>query len=112
MSVYIQIIDGVVVTVFPSEQDLEFWPGTIEVEEDDLRYLKFIEYGKKAPTERAWRNQELIRADYELNKVQDADLKAVGTVGAWREYRKALRQYPQHKDFPSPDSRPKSPESI
>ena len=34
-----------------------------------------------AREERIWRDAELIRADEELNKVQDSDPKAVGTVG-------------------------------
>lgn len=59
--------------------------------------------------ERVWRNSELIRADEELNKVQDADPKSIGTVGQWREYRKSLRAYPEVEGFPSPDNRPISP---
>lgn len=55
-----------------------------------------------------WRNSELIRADGELNKVQDADPKAIGTVGQWREYRKNLRAYPESEGFSS-GIRPVSP---
>lgn len=61
-------------------------------------------------TERAWRDIELIRADIELYKVQDSDPKAVGTVAGWREYRKALRAWPEHKDFPNKEKRPVSPD--
>lgn len=57
--------------------------------------------------ERAWRNGELLRADIELNKVQDGS--GVGTVSAWREYRNSLRDWPESKDFPSIESRPKAP---
>lgn len=60
-------------------------------------------------TERDWRDSELIRSDVELYKVQDSDPKAVGTVAGWREYRKALRSWPEHKDFPNKESRPVSP---
>lgn len=59
--------------------------------------------------ERVWRDGELRRADEELNKVQDADPKAVGSVADWRTYRKALRQWPESLEFPSLESRPKSP---
>jgi len=59
--------------------------------------------------ERSWRNSELNVADIELNKVQDGDTKAVGAVSQWREYRKALRAWPEQKDFPSKDFRPKPP---
>ena len=62
-------------------------------------------------TEKAWRDSELIRADIELYKVQDSDPKAVGTVAGWREYRKALRAWPEHKDFPNKEKRPVSPDA-
>ena len=62
-------------------------------------------------TERAWRDSELIRSDIELYKVQDSDPKAVGIVAGWREYRKALRAWPEHKDFPNKEKRPVSPDA-
>ena len=62
-------------------------------------------------SERAWRDSELIRSDIELYKVQDSDPKAVGTVAGWREYRKALRDWPENKDFPNKDKRPASPDA-
>lgn len=58
--------------------------------------------------ERAWRDSELIQADVELNKVQDADPKAIGTVAQWRQYRKELRAYPESEGFSS-GIRPVSP---
>lgn len=60
--------------------------------------------------ERIWRDGELVRSDIELNKVQDADPKCNGTVSQWREYRKALRAWPEHKDFPKKEFRPRSPD--
>lgn len=54
-----------------------------------------------------WRNQELFRADIELNKVQDG--MGVGTVSAWRTYRCQLRNWPEHPDFPCKDKRPVAP---
>jgi hypothetical protein len=60
-------------------------------------------------TEKHWRDAELKRADEELNKVQDSDPKAVGSVAQWREYRKLLRAWPEADNFPDIDSRPKSP---
>lgn len=59
--------------------------------------------------ERIWRNSELVVADIELNKVQDSDTNAVGTVSQWREYRKALRAWPEHSEFPDKAYRPVSP---
>lgn len=57
--------------------------------------------------ERLWRDYELARADVELNKVQDG--VGVGTVGAWREYRCALRDWPVHDKFPNEAYRPIAP---
>ncbi len=48
---------------------------------------------------RVWRDEELARADIELNKVQDGD--GVGTVTAWRAYRSALRKWPETLDCPN-----------
>lgn len=61
--------------------------------------------------ERAWRNSELIRADIELNKVQDSDSNAKGTVSDWRNYRKALRNYPENPSFPDTSVRPPAPDT-
>lgn len=61
--------------------------------------------------ERAWRDSELVRADYELNKVQDSDANSVGSVGVWREYRKLLRAWPQSVDFPDNSKRPVAPDA-
>lgn len=60
--------------------------------------------------ERLWRDSELDRADIELYKVQDSDPKAKGSVSGWREYRKALRAYPESEGFPNQESRPVAPD--
>lgn len=54
--------------------------------------------------ERHWRDGELLRADIELSKVQDG--RGDGLVSDWRQYRNMLRDWPEHKDFPSSSSRP------
>lgn len=59
--------------------------------------------------ERAWRDGELDRADIELNKVQDG--MGTGTVGAWREYRCALRGWPESEFFPDSTKRPVAPDA-
>lgn len=61
-------------------------------------------------SERKWRDAELVRADIELNKVQDSDKKAIGTVGEWRGYRKALRDWPETVGFPASNMRPTPPD--
>lgn len=61
-----------------------------------------------ASAERAWRNDELERADIELNKVQDG--MGFGTVTQWREYRCALRNWPENEFFPGSAKRPVAPD--
>lgn len=58
--------------------------------------------------ERAWRNVELDRADTQLKIAEDGD--GVGTVEEWREYRKSLRKWPEHKSFPNTKFRPQAPD--
>jgi hypothetical protein len=60
--------------------------------------------------ERLWRNNELARADIELNKSADGD--GVGTVEAWRSYRKDLRAYPSQEFFPDKTKRPRAPDGL
>ena len=110
MIVYVQFSDETqtrIVTAFLGPQDPQYWPGLVEIEDTDQRYIAFITPSTDA-AEKLWRNAELTRADEELNKVQDADPKAVGTVAQWREYRRALRNYPESEGFSS-GIRPVSP---
>lgn len=47
---------------------------------------------------RAWRTNELARSDIELSKVLDG--MGVGTEKDWRDYRCALRSWPESPTFP------------
>lgn len=61
--------------------------------------------------EESWVKSELDRAAEELNKVQDSDPKAIGTVADWRAYRRALRAWPDSEDYPETSKRPISPDN-
>lgn len=81
---------------------------------DYISYLAWIEDGNVPEPEfseadalviasaeaREFRDGELSRADIMLNRVQDGE-KGIGTQKAWREYRIALRQWPDTEDFPA-----------
>lgn len=58
--------------------------------------------------ERLWRDEELSRADSTINKIEDFEIE--GDSKAWRQYRVALRNWPEHEKFPSKDSRPSAPD--
>lgn len=59
--------------------------------------------------ERYWRNGELARADNMIRLAEDGE--GVGTVADWREYRKSLRKWPEHKSFPKESARPVAPDA-
>lgn len=82
----------------------------VEVSEDEA-LVPIIQDNTEAE-ERLWRDSELARADIELYKVQDSDPKAKGSVSEWREYRKALRAYPESEVFPNQESRPVAPDAA
>lgn len=66
---------------------------------------------QQAINERVWRNNELVRAGVELNKVLDSDASAVGTETEWRQYRNALRSWPESLGFPETAHRPIAPDA-
>ena len=51
---------------------------------------------------REWRNSELLKADIEINKIEDSGGECMG----YRKYRMALRDWPQSVGFPK-KARPK-----
>lgn len=59
--------------------------------------------------ERQWRDSELSRADVIVNKIEDYEIEA--DVRVWRQYRVALRKWPEQPGFPNPEARPKAPDA-
>ena len=59
-----------------------------------------------AALERTWRDAELLKADIEVNKAADT---GSATEPAWRQYRQALRNWPQSAEFPAQSCRPTPP---
>ena len=102
------------VFAYETEEDRKKFgsPNLVEMSaEEVVQYTAKNRVDISSIQERLWRDAELARADIELNKVQDSDPKAVGTVAGWREYRKALRAWPEHKDFPNKEKRPVPPDA-
>lgn len=60
-----------------------------------------------AAEERDWRDRQLRLADIELFKAQDSGDNSAQE--AWRNYRIALRNWPESEEFPRPDYRPQVP---
>jgi hypothetical protein len=41
MTIYAQLVGNTVVAIFSSPQEEKYWPGVIEVEDDDKRVVAF-----------------------------------------------------------------------
>ncbi len=128
MTTYIRVENNTIMELLETESDIQelFHPsaGWRLCEQKDVQ-LGFVLQGNKwvlstkveelslrIDKERMWRNMELVRADEELNKVQDSDSKARGSVADWRTYRKLLRSLPEHPSFPDVSARPQAPDYI
>lgn len=102
------------VFAYESVEDKETYgsPKLVEMSAEEVdEHFNSVSATFAESQERSWRDVELIRADIELNKVQDSDPKSKGSVSAWREYRKALRAWPEHQDFPDKSKRPVAPDA-
>lgn len=100
-----------------SDAKIYIWKPEIIDQPDDAWIKKQTKADAKAyaaslapAAERGWRNSELDRADKELLKAEDGD--GVGEPAAWRAYRKALRAWPDSKDFPKVAKRPVAPDFV
>ena len=126
MTKYIRVVNNRVVEVLETDQDITqlFHPsvkwevctnpqvvsGYIYDKGVWVSPKDYVDVEAITRSEREWRNSELIRADEELNKVQDSDPKSKGTVGDWRAYRKALRAMTEAEGFPTQHVRPTAPD--
>jgi hypothetical protein len=77
---------------------------------EDIKTIEQANTEVLAKQERSWRNQALKEADIELLKVQDD--RGVGLVSDWRDYRNALRDWPENENFPNSEFRPISPKGV
>ena len=59
--------------------------------------------------ERFWRNDELTRVDTIINKIEDFEIE--GDSKSWRQYRVALRKWPEQEGFPIASKRPTAPDA-
>lgn len=100
-TLYLQLLSGINSGTKNIEFDSSGYPQLVEKQVEEREYA--------ADQERYWRDGELLVADHEINKLQDSDTKAFGTVAAWRSYRKELRAWPEHINFPNKEFRPVSP---
>jgi hypothetical protein len=92
--------------MIPAGKTRKYSGGTFSwVEREDTQSQE-----DKVRSENYWMSCEVSRVRDELEKVQDSDTQAVGTVSQWREYRKALRVWPDHKEFPNTEFRPVAPD--
>lgn len=122
MKTYARLENNIVCELYKTDQDIkELFTGDLVWVEANASVVEgqvFVDgqfknkeksHEELCQEETQWRNFELVNADIELNKVQDGDPKAIGTVSDWRNYRKALRAYTESETFPDKSSRPVGP---
>lgn len=117
---YLQIIDGAVVSAFYGPQDATDWPGLIEVEDDDPRYVALmspVEPNKKAVAY-STRDSLLAIAALRIAPLQDAvDVNRatddeVTRLKLWKGYRIDLNRIEQQEGFPADVQWPLSPDEA
>lgn len=117
MSVYIQVVNGVVVSAFPSVQDPEEWPGITAVEDEDPLYVNFLSSLEPSPAALAAAKKDnlLMHAALRIAPLQDA--LDVGEITpeeqayllAWKKYRVALNRVNDQPRYPDTISWPDTP---
>lgn len=117
---YLSILDGDVTSVFACPQSPEFWSGIVEVEDDDPRYLAFL--NQRLPVaqsdDRVWRDTELAEMAWLRDRHRDqVELGIDMTLDAQQysalmAYIQALRDWPQASEFPQIEHRPMAPEFL
>jgi hypothetical protein len=124
MRKFIQLVDRVGLAEFCCLQDETVWPGVIEVDADDPRYLTYLESLRPVPLvesdaiERAWRDAEIVRVVWVRDRHRDEVELAVPTTITAEQYTellayiRALRDWPAGAEFPAVDHRPPAPEWI
>lgn len=59
--------------------------------------------------ERLWRDNQLLLADVEINKIEDCPSVDKKLLKGWRQYRVLLRNWPESENFPKEGLRPQPP---
>lgn len=75
-----------------------------EVEAGEAVIEPYVAPDTRPQEERAWRNSELAKTDIELYKLQDG--METGSIEVLRQYRNALRKWPENENFPDSTYRP------
>jgi hypothetical protein len=117
---YLQITDGVVRHAFAGPQVAKDWPGLIQVEDDDSRYVSFVApmTPDKAAIAYSMRDSLLAVAALRIAPLQDAvDLgnateETRTSLGKWKQYRIDLSGIGRQSGFPADIQWPLSPDDV
>lgn len=125
---FLKLDNGVVTAIFLCKQDEAFWPGLVEVADDDERYVDYVArlggLGGFADAEsaealaRAWRDDEIARVAWLRDRHRD-ELELGGATSITTEqytglleYIQQLRDWPANPEFPAVESRPQVPDWV
>lgn len=114
---YLNVVGGEVACVFLCPQSTEFWPEVIEVEDDDPRYLAFVDQSQPAVQrdERVWRDAELVIMAWLRDRHRDEIEIGIDPTLTSEQYQslmtylQSLRDWPQSSDYPDASHRPVAP---
>lgn len=108
MSIFVQVTDGKITASFSCNQNPIAWPGVIEIEEDDQRYIDFLELMRPSESLIALveRDRLLSEAAIRMAPLQDAvDIgqstpEELAALAKWKEYRINLGRLDKQPGFP------------
>lgn len=115
---YLQIIDGIVRHAFAGPQVAKDWPGLVEVDDEDSRYVTFVTPIEPDKTAMAYatRDSLLAVATVRVGPLQDAVDTGRATdedtarLMLWKGYRVDLNRIDQQAGFPQDIQWPPSPD--
>ncbi|PYC19073.1 phage tail assembly chaperone [Pseudomonas mosselii] len=114
---YLNIAGGEVACVFLCPQSAEYWSEVVEVEDDDPRYLAFVDQWQPAARrdERVWRDAELVEIAWLRDRHRDQVEIGIDPTLTGEQYKslmmylQSLRDWPQSSDYPDASHRPMAP---
>lgn len=117
---FVQLEEDKVVTVFGGEPNVEYWPDYTEIEEEDSRYVDFINLFNKSTDKLILENRDTLLRDTALKiaplqyavdlKIQTAS--ELNLLKAWKEYSVALNRVQDQSGFPESVVWPEAPPNV
>lgn len=118
---FVQFDDsGLIISVFPSEQDPAVWPGVVQIDGGDPRYLEYLAAASTSLESIALTTRDglLAFATLRISPYQDAVDLGDATdsdlvyLNEWKRYRIALNRITDQVGFPEKIEWPPTPVDL